>query len=174
MVDMDVLDELDLMPEGLTEAQRKKLRKSARDAYDQWVRDNIESEGAIAEFIHKLLDADREETLNKLVGFSSRWGGLEIDHCNGRVSALDGIIKARAEGVIGAWIDEVLEEKGWNPTAQMAKLVHKAYRDAFFQEARDQAEALGRKHACDYMTDLAQRQAARRKKNQGKLRKGHD
>ena len=49
---------------------------------DKWKEKN--SEEALTQRVHKLLDDNAETIVLKLLGFDNRWNKWELDHCNGR------------------------------------------------------------------------------------------
>ena len=71
-------------------------------------------EAGHVESLFKELVADvhknKEQLAKQLLGVDSRWGRMEIDHCNGRLSALDQAITERWKNHLFGIVDEEIEK----------------------------------------------------------------
>ena len=112
---------------------------------DKWKEKN--SEEALTQRVHKLLDDNAETIVLKLLGFDNRWDKWELDHCNGRSgeSAAGDYLKQVQQGAIQAWLKNVkLPELNKTLTSVMKKKLeadYKRYLSQFLYEyAREEAD----------------------------------
>ena len=112
---------------------------------DKWKEKN--SEEALTQRVHKLLDANTETIVFKLLGFDNRWNKWELDHCNGRSgeSAAGDYLKQVQQDAIQDWLKKVkLPELNKTLTSVMKKEVeadYKRYLSHFLYEyAREEAD----------------------------------
>lgn len=76
-------------------------------AIDSWLEKN--SEDQLTQRVHHLLDENQKKIILTLLGFENRWGGWEIDHCNGRSgnTPVGEYIKQTHEDAIQEWLLQV-------------------------------------------------------------------
>lgn len=112
---------------------------------DQWKEKN--SEEVLIQRVHKLLDANAETIVLKLLGFDNRWNKWEIDHCNGRSgeSAAGTYLRQVQQEAIQDWLKSVkLPELNKSLSSAMKKKLeadYKHYLNQFLYEyAREEAD----------------------------------
>lgn len=112
---------------------------------DQWKEKN--SEKALTQRVHALLDDNAETIVFKLLGFDNRWGTWELDHCNGRKgeSAAGDFLKQVQKAAIQDWLKSVkLPELNKTLSAAMQKSLNQDYenflRDYLNKYAREEAD----------------------------------
>lgn len=91
------------------------------------------------EKIDKIIDQRIEDIVGASLGFEFRWGKAEIDHCNGRKTAIANQIGARVLEKINAhfenWIEKAIGKKalpkGWDASirAEYDEQLKRALRD---------------------------------------------
>lgn len=65
----------------------------------------------VAAHAKRLLDKRRDDLILMLVGLERHWArGWEVDHCNGRHSAIDKALRNTALTVVEEWIDENIQD----------------------------------------------------------------
>jgi hypothetical protein len=76
-------------------------------AIDAWLKLNTDED--LTTRVHKLLDENQKKIVLTLLGFENRWGGWEIDHCNGRAgqTPVGEYIKVTHEAAIKEWLEQV-------------------------------------------------------------------
>jgi hypothetical protein len=76
-------------------------------AIDSWLQKNTEER--LTERVHHLLDENQKKIVLTLLGFENRWGGWEIDHCNGRSgnTPVGEYISQTHEEAIKEWLSQV-------------------------------------------------------------------
>lgn len=92
---------------GLEKVEIEPLIRAARQEAKRWV-DEVKAEGQLEREIRRRLDKRLDEIIGKLLGFDSRWGGWEVDHCNGRSgeSAAGNWLRRRAGEAVQKWLDD--------------------------------------------------------------------
>ena len=112
---------------------------------DQWKEKN--SEEVLNQRVHKLLDANAETIVLKLLGFDNRWNKWELDHCNGRKgeSAAGDYLRQVQQDAIQDWLKNVkLPELNKTLSAAMQKSLKQDYenflRNRLYDYAREEAD----------------------------------
>lgn len=112
---------------------------------DQWKKKN--SEEALTQRVHKLLDDNAQTIVLKLLGFDNRWGKWELDHCNGRKgeSAAGDYLKQVQKKAIQDWLKNVkLPELNKSLSSVMKKGLEADYknylRQYLYEYAREEAD----------------------------------
>lgn len=101
---------------------------------DQWKEKN--SEEALTQRVHKLLDANAETIVLKLLGFDNRWNKWELDHCNGRKgeSAAGDYLRQVQQDAIQDWLKSVqLPELSKTLSSAMKKELERDYKQYLSQ-----------------------------------------
>ena len=112
---------------------------------DEWKEKN--SEEALTQRVHKLLDDNAKTIVLKLLGFDNRWNTWELDHCNGRKgeSAAGDYLKQVQQEAIQDWLKKVkLPELNKTLTSVMKKELeadYKSYlRQFLYKYAQEEAD----------------------------------
>lgn len=112
---------------------------------DQWKEKN--SEEALTQRVHNLLDANTETIVLKLLGFDNSWGKWELDHCNGRSgeSAAGDYLRQVQQDAIQDWFKSVkLPEFSKSLSSVMKKELERGYKEYLSQflhkYAREEAD----------------------------------
>lgn len=112
---------------------------------DQWKKKN--SEEALTQRVHNLLDDNAKTIVLKLLGFDNRWNKWELDHCNGRKgeSAAGDFLRQVQQDAIQDWLKNVkLPELNKTLSAAMQKSLKQDYdrflSDYLYQYAKDAAD----------------------------------
>lgn len=112
---------------------------------DKWKEEN--SEEALTQRVHKLLDDNAETIVLKLLGFDNRWNKWELDHCNGRngESAAGDYLKQVQQKAIQDWLKSVkLPELNKALSSVMKKEVEADYKrylsQYLYAYAREEAD----------------------------------
>lgn len=112
---------------------------------NQWKEKN--SEEVLNQRVHKLLDANAETIVLKLLGFDNRWNKWELDHCNGRKgeSAAGDYLRQVQQDAIHDWLKSVkLPELNKTLSAAMQKSLKQDYenflRNSLYDYAREEAD----------------------------------
>lgn len=89
-------------------ATHAELLASWEEALTEATREALGASGSAADVVREILARKREEIVVKLLGFDSRWGEWDLDHCNGRSgdSAAGDYLRSRAGQAVKAWLDE--------------------------------------------------------------------
>ena len=109
------------------------------------------------------LTKERRTLALKMIGFEDRWGTLEVDHCNSRVSVASEFIKANVGPAVQRWTDECLrpeiEARGRNKlnNATVMKAVTQDFDHQFMYAARRQMERLAVEAGEEFANTLAAR-----------------
>ena len=121
------------------------LLSTVLKSIDQWKEKN--SEKALTQRVHKLLDDNAETIVLKLLGFDNRWNNWELDHCNGRSgeSAAGDYLKQVQQEAIQDWLKKVkLPELNKTLTSVMLKKLEADYknylRQYLYEYARKEAD----------------------------------
>lgn len=120
----------------MNEALQQKLtaiQARADKAALQWMN---EAEVEIETKIRRMLDRRLQEIVGKLMGFDTRWGDWELDHCNGRAgeSAAGDWLRSQAGEAVKAWLSEQAGNLPPLPK-NAAKALQKSYTDRLLDEA---------------------------------------
>ena len=112
---------------------------------DQWKEKN--SEEALTQRVHKLLDDNAETIVLKLLGFDNRWDKWELDHCNGRSgeSAAGDYLRQVQHDAIQDWLKNVkLPELNKTLSAALQKSIKQDYErflsEYLYKYAREEAD----------------------------------
>ena len=112
---------------------------------DKWKEKN--SEEALTQRVHNLLDDNAETIVLKLLGFDNRWNKWELDHCNGRSgeSAAGDYLKQVQQEAIQDWLKKVkLPELNKTLSSVMKKELEADYKrylsQYLYEYAREEAD----------------------------------
>ena len=112
---------------------------------DKWKEKN--SEEALTQRVHKLLDDNAATIVLKLLGFDNRWNKWELDHCNGRKgeSAAGVYLRQVQQEAIQDWLKKVkLPELNKTLSSAMKKELEENYKrylnQYLFDYAREEAD----------------------------------
>ena len=112
---------------------------------DKWKEKN--SEEALTQRVHKLLDDNAETIVLKLLGFDNRWNKWELDHCNGRSgeSAAGNYLKQVKQEAIQDWLKKVkLPELNKTLSSALQKSLKQDYErflsEYLYKYAREEAD----------------------------------
>ena len=112
---------------------------------DKWKEKN--SEEALTQRVHELLDDNAETIVLKLLGFDNRWNKWELDHCNGRKgeSAAGDYLRQVQQDAIQDWLKNVkLPELNKTLSSAMKKELEADYknylRKFLYEYAREEAD----------------------------------
>lgn len=123
---------------------------------------------SLATEISAMLTRERREIVLKLLGFDTRWGNLEVDHCNGRDkdSIIGRYLRNQAESVVTAWMEKeirpIFEAKARErlANAEVRKAVEKEFVERFTYCLREsisrEAERLAEEHAAAFSAQVSQ------------------
>ena len=120
----------------------------------------FDAEGIQREIIAELTKERRTLAL-KMLGFTDRWGKLEVDNCNGRASVASEFVEANVGPAVKRWADEclhpMLEERGRAKLhdAAVMKAIMKEFDQQFMYAARKQMEHLAAEAGKEFATTLA-------------------
>lgn len=108
------------------------------------------------------LDRHFDQVVAKSIGMEDRWGRLEVDHCNGRATALANnlgdYVAARINQILPGWIEKNLKPglpKGWKKAiqdefdSQLEYQLRDRIRDAVRNLAAEQADNMAREAVRD-------------------------
>lgn len=119
----------------------------------------FDAEGIQREIIAELTKERRTLAL-KMLGFTDRWGKLEVDDCNGRASVVSEFVEANVGPAVKKWAEECLrpaiEARGrdkLNSPAVM-KAIMKDFDREFMYAARQQMEHLAAEAGKEFATAL--------------------
>jgi len=138
------MDQLGVQMDQLTE----ELSVAILKAREKWIEENLKSPQDLAAKVSDHLDRQVNTILGQLLGFDSRYGNWEVDHCNGR----------GGESLVGNFIKEIAgkEAAGWLldkmvPLPELTKPQIKALRNDFSkryeEKVRDELRGLIEKKA---------------------------
>ena len=120
----------------------------------------FDAEGIQRQIVDELTKERRNLAL-KMLGFSDRWGKLEIDRTNGRKTIADDFIAQNVGPAVKKWVDECLrpaiEARGrdkLNSPAVM-KAIMKDFDREFMYAARNQMEHLAAQAGKEFANALA-------------------
>lgn len=123
---------------------------------------------SLATEISTMLTRERREIVLKLLGFTDRWGKLEVDHCNGldKESIIGRYLRGRAEPIVTAWMEKeirpIFEAKARErlANAKVRKAVEKEFVERFTYCLREsisrEAERLAKEHAAAFSAQVSQ------------------
>lgn len=123
---------------------------------------------SLATEISTMLTRERREIVLKLLGFDTRWGKLEVDHCNGRDkdSIVGRYLRGQAEPIVAAWMEKelrpIFEAKARErlANAEVRKAVERDFVERFTYCLREnisrEAERLAKEHAAAFSAQVAQ------------------
>lgn len=122
---------------------------------------------SLATEISAMLTRERREIVLKLLGFSTRWGELEVDHCNGRDkdSIIGRYLRGQAEPIVATWMEKeirpIFEAKARErlANAQVRKAVEKEFVERFTyclsKSISREAERLAEEHAAAFSAQVS-------------------
>lgn len=122
---------------------------------DQWKEKN--SEEALTQRVHKLLDSNAETIVLKLLGFDNRWNKWELDHCNGRSgeSAAGDYLRQVQQDAIQDWLKSVkLPELSKSLSSVMKKELEADYKRYLSQYLYEYAREAADKTAKEIVESL--------------------
>ena len=120
----------------------------------------FDAEGIQREIIAELTKERRTLAL-KMLGFTDRWGKLEVDSCNGRASVASEFVKANVGPAVEKWTEECLrpaiEARGRDKlnSAAVMNAITKDFDQQFMYAARKQMEHLAAEAGKEFATTLA-------------------
>ena len=120
----------------------------------------FDAEGIQREIIAELTKERRTLAL-KMLGFTDRWGKLEVDTCNGRASVASEFIKANVGPAVEKWTEECLrpaiEARGRDKlnSAAVVNAIMKEFDQQFMYAAREQMGHLAAEAGKEFATTLA-------------------
>ena len=120
----------------------------------------FDAEGIQREIIAELTKERRTLAL-KMLGFTDRWGKLEVDNCNGRASVVSEFVEANVSPAVKKWVDEclrpVIEARGRDKlnNAAVINAVTKEFDSRFMYAARRQMEYLAAQAGEEFANALA-------------------
>jgi|WetSurSiteA1Bulk_404760.scaffolds.fasta_scaffold11078_8 hypothetical protein len=81
----------------------------------KWV---IERQINLKEHVYKVLDAQLQTIILKVLGLNDHWGKWEVDHCNGRSgnSTIGDYIKETAKDHVASWVKKAIGKLPSIPT----------------------------------------------------------
>lgn len=129
---------------------------------DQAVKEWIDEHGSkeiVKRKVFDLLDSQRDDIVCKLVGFDNRWGsrGWEIDHCNGRQSAVLDFIRENAKAGIYNWIKaKVGDIHEVKLTKSAIQSIEKEYQEMLVRHMREYARKLAAEQATIQINQMFQ------------------
>lgn len=131
------------------------IMRWAGTAKDSWLEKNTEAE--VQKQVHKILDERKTMVVAKLLGFDSRWGEWEVDHCNGRAGNsiagqylasvasreikkwMEGMCWEDFDGVIMAALEKAVKaELGARFREQMTQVVRERVHDVLREYVNDE------------------------------------
>ena len=120
----------------------------------------FDAEGIQREIIAELTKERRTLAL-KMLGFTDRWGKLEVDNCNGRASVASEFVEANVGPAVQKWTEECLrpaiEARGRDKlnNAAVMNAITKDFDEQFMYAAREQMEHLAAEAGKEFATTLA-------------------
>ena len=124
-----------------------KVAQLIQKSRDEWAEEYLKD---VPKYVDKLLSDQFDDIIKKFLGMEKRWGGWEVDHCNGRAgnSIIGEEIKAQVhehlKGVITAAVKNVKLSPAQVNAVQAEyreRLVY-ALRDAAMRKAEEDAEVI--------------------------------
>lgn len=119
----------------------EKIAQDAQKAADSW----LERED-LGLRVERMLDVRLREIVAKMLGFSCRWGGWEVDHWNGQQSEATAYLRDKVSGTVREWLDRQFGELPPLPRGAVSSLkteyqekVVCALRDILAEKARERA-----------------------------------
>lgn len=97
------------------------------------------TESAVRKIVRDRLNQQVNETVLKVIGFENRWGKWEVDHCNGRMSALSELVKNVAQSEFQTWFKENMG-RGPKLTTEQRKAIVCEFDEAVLRAAREAAK----------------------------------
>ena len=120
----------------------------------------FDAEGIQREIIAELTKERRTLAL-KMLGFTDRWGKLEVDSCNGRASVASEFIEANVGPAVEKWTEECLrpaiEARGRDKlnSADVVNAIMKDFDSEFMYAAREQMGHLAAEAGEEFANALA-------------------
>lgn len=141
--------------------KREALHQQFFDAFEN-ANVKFDPESLTKEIIAQL-NKERREIVVKLLGFSDRWGNLEVDHCNGRdrESIVGKYLREQAQVAVQTWMDEhllvALEKhiKGKFSDPKLISASVKAFDEYFTHALRDSLRSHATNAAANIAADFA-------------------
>ncbi len=152
ITDEDLL-QASLLEEGVETLLENDINKVANEAYEE-----------LKNSFKNTLKAN----VLKVVGFENRWSsnGWEVDHCNGRSSALTSYMSHKLQLMFTQEFDKILQPEIENIVKPVKKALVKEFEQEFKRRARDQMYKYTEEAATAFLKDLVGKTI---KKHQRKL-----
>lgn len=134
------------------EASREKLHRAFFEAYEE--ADVKFSPDQLAKEVTQMLTKERREIVLKLMGFSTRWGDLEVDSSNGN-NMVSKYIHEVAKGAIREWLDNHLRGafdahvKGKMSDTKVVNAALKEFANVFNDALRTNLRDMAKELACE-------------------------
>jgi len=100
-------------------------------------------------------------TVARALGFENRWGGWEVDHCNGRMSVVSELISSAAQTKVREAVMEASKEFTISKTlkkaimSDMKNVFNRAFRNTLGEEIEKLARQKAQEMAKQLMSDMA-------------------
>lgn len=124
-----------------------------REAYDAKLREEIEKGlPRVADRVDAMIDEGAREIIFAALGITKRWNEWEVDHCNGRKTAIANELGERAREHIKEHFPAVLAEFA-KPPKNILAIVRKEFMEQYeyhlTRVVRDLAERAATEHASE-------------------------
>lgn len=121
------------------------IEKAVQEVYDDYIKKELPG---LQERIYQTCKQHERTYLLGILGFSERWGRLEIDHCNGRSgnSIIGNELKKAVEDLVKQWTEKALAEN-WEEIQEAESLYKEAFARKLREELREQAKEMAKKEA---------------------------
>jgi len=150
----------------LSEEEKTRIRATRKIMHDKFAQavditaDQFDPE-VLSKQAYNILTKEREQVIFKLLGFDSRWGKVEVDHCNGRDSIMTEQLKRLAGPVIDDWIAKEIApalEKAARlhfTEQKVLQAIQSEFINSFNYRLREMVRAHAEKAASEYAAKLA-------------------
>lgn len=119
----------------------------------EWITEH--SPEKIREFVWAKLDSCLEATMTSGMGFSRSFGRWEVDHCNGRESAVSQYMRSQAADAVQGWLNKQTKKLKL-PTKQLQGALAREFDEQFKRALRDKVQQQATKAADDIFDQVIQ------------------
>ena len=135
--------EVSLLDEGVEKLIENDVHKLANEAYTE---------------LQSTFKTNLKQNVLRIVGFDNRWDKWEIDHCNGRQSALTEFMSQKVKTMFHEEFDKLLQPEIAKMVEPLKRQLAAEFKETFTRAVRENIRSSAQAAATTFLTDVMSKQ----------------